>query len=528
MSNLTVMKNWTFPLLALPALLSLSTSLLAQTIRQEAYLKASNTDPDDQFGWSLALDGATLLVAAPDEASSALTINGDQSDNSYPNRGAAYVFVRGDDGGWTQQAYLKGPVATKEFGHSCALQGDTAILSYGVYSGPQGASVFARNDSGDWSIQGNLRASNQDPADDFGRAIAIDRDTVVIGARLEDSASREINGDQGNAPRNNNGDHNSGAAYVFVRNESGQWAQQAYLKASDGQTGDNFGWKVAIDMNTAVVGSYEFRREPRYAGAAYVFERDDSGTWSEQAILKATYRDEGDRFSRALDIDGDTIVIGAYWDDGAARGINGDESDNSVRDTGAVHVFVRDSTGQWRKQAYIKSDEPSAGEYFGSSVDLQGDYLVVGAYGEDGEVTDSGAAYLFTRDKSGTWHQKARFRASNPGEGDFYALNGVAIDGGLICVSASNEDSAATGINGDQDDDSAEDAGAVYVFSLQPSSGVFSVERRSDGEIEIDFGGTLQRSADLRNWFDLDPQPLSPWRFMPSEEVEYFRARRDQ
>jgi len=143
---------------------------------QGAYLKASNTGAFDWFGWSVAVSGGTVVVGAKGEDSSATGVNGDQTNDLEENSGAAYVFTR-SGATWSQQAYLK--------------------------------------------------ASNTGAGDNFGWSVAIDNDTIVVGAAYEDSNATGVNG-----PQDNNDDSTSGAAYVFTRSGT-TWSQQAYLKASN-------------------------------------------------------------------------------------------------------------------------------------------------------------------------------------------------------------------------------------------------------------------------------------------------------
>ena len=165
---------------------------------QQAYLKASNTGTGDLFGYSVAVSGDTVVVGAVQESSNATGVNGNQSDNSALNSGAAYVFVRSGTN-WSQQAYLK--------------------------------------------------ASNTGAGDTFGCSVAVSGDTVVVGAPNEDSNATGVNGNQ-----SNNSATDSGAAYVFVRSGT-NWTQQAYLKASNTGTDDNFGVSAAVSGDTVVVGA---------------------------------------------------------------------------------------------------------------------------------------------------------------------------------------------------------------------------------------------------------------------------------
>jgi hypothetical protein len=189
--------------------------------------------------------------------------------------------------------------------------------------------------------------------------------------------------------------------------------------------------------------------------------------------VKASNTELGDVFGLSVAIDGTTLVVGAIGENSAATGINGADTDNSTRDSGAAYVFVRDGS-TWSQQAYLKASNGGEDDYFGISVAISGDTIVVGAYLEDSAATgtngsqsnnsalDSGAAYVFVR-SGATWSQQAYLKASNTGARDDFGAR-VAISGDTIVVGALGEDSAATGINANQSDNSALDSGAAYVF----------------------------------------------------------------
>ncbi len=390
---------------------------------EQAYLKASNFEPGDLFGWSVGICGDTIVIGATGESSNATTVNGDGSNNSAPAAGAAYVFVRSGTA-WSQQAYLK--------------------------------------------------ASNSGAFDWFGSSVGISEDTIVVGAVLESSNATRVNGDG-----TNNSASRVGAGYVFVRSGTA-WNQQAYLKASNSRADNYFGESVGISGDTIVVGAYGESSNALSAGAAYVFVR--SGTaWSQQAYLKASNSGAGDGFGVSVGISGETIVIGAVLEDSNATTVNGDGSNNSALDAGAAYVFVRSGTA-WSQQAYLKASNSGAGDRFGASVGIGGDMIVVGAWHEASDATmvngdgtnnsanDAGAAYVFVR--SGTaWSQQAFLKASNSGASDWFGAS-VGISGNTIVVGARGEDSNATTVNGDGSNNSAFEAGAAYVFVLPPSSTV--------------------------------------------------------
>ncbi len=217
------------------------------------------------------------------------------------------------------------------------------------------------------------------------------------------------------------------------------------------------------------------------AGAAYVFTRS-SGIWSQQAYLKASNTWQSDSFGFSVAISGDTIVVGAWQEDSNATGVNGDQANYSAPDSGAAYVFIR-SGGIWSQQAYLKASNTGAFDYFGHSVAISGDTVVIGAReeasnatGVNGDQSDnsadkSGAAYVFTR-SGGTWSQQAYLKASNTGAGDYFSLFSVAISGDTVVVGAPYEDSSATGVGGNQTDNSASASGAAYVFTR--SGGIWS------------------------------------------------------
>jgi uncharacterized repeat protein (TIGR01451 family) len=426
---------------------------------QQAYLKASNTGANDNFGWSVAISGDTVIVGAPGEDSNATGVDGNQTSNSSLTSGAAYVFVRSGSS-WSQQAYLK--------------------------------------------------ASNTGADDQFGSSVAISGDTVVVGAHREDSIATGVDGNQAD-----NSASNSGAAYVFVRSGT-TWSQQAYLKASNTGAGDQFGFGVTISGDTVVVGAYgensnatgvdgnQFDNSATLSGAAYVFVRSGS-TWSQQAYLKASNAEADDQFGYSVAISGDTVVVSALSEDSSATGVDGNQADNSASDSGAAYVFVR-SGSSWSQQAYLKASNTEANDQFGLNVAISGDTAVVGAYGEDsnatgvdGNQTDnstslSGAAYVFARSGS-TWSQQAYLKASNTGASDFFG-NSVAISGDIVMVGAPFEDSNATGVDGDQSDNSASNSGAAYVFHFtRPDLSL----TKADGGASVAPGGTVAYALTYAN-----------------------------
>ncbi|RZJ61619.1 MAG: integrin [Acidovorax sp.] len=422
---------------------------------QTGYLKASNNraynvqgylDNGPRFGTSLALsaDGTVLVVGAPGETSNARGVNGDAANTQTQGAGAVYVFKSFQsvfNRLWRQEAYIKAsntpaqavyntdimgryvraPVA---FGTSVALSADGALLAVGAPGDRSKATgvngdqqddslelagavyTYTRSipstDSGDnpvatWTHRAYLKASNtRGPFGlRFGESIALASDglTLAVGAPFENSGSPGVNGNQDDTSANF-----AGAVYMFTQ-RSGDWSQQAYVKASNPGNGDAFGEKVALSANgdTLAVGAQgetasgtginnpQGERNVARAGAAYVFTRS-AGAWSQQAYIKSSNTGMGQWFGSSLGLsaDGNTLAVGAMGEASSARGINGKQTDNSADATGAAYVYQRIGS-TWTQRSYLKASNADAGDLFGSAIALSGDAatLAVGAYSED-------------------------------------------------------------------------------------------------------------------------------------------------
>lgn len=327
------------------------------TWTQQAYLKPSKTVGGDQFGHSVAISGDTILVGVPFEDSNALGIDSLQTLDA----GAAYVFVRNGTT-WSQQAFLKASNTEGGdfFGLSVSLSGDTAVVgAFGEDSNAKGINGTQSNNSGDstgaayvfvrngntWTQQAYLKASNTDTSDFFGFAVGVSGETVVVTATGESSKAIGVNGNQ-----NDNSSDGSGAAYIFVRDGT-TWTQQAYIKASNTGIGDSFGESVAISGDRVVIGTTfessnatgpdgnQSNNSAALSGAAYVFVRSGID-WIQESYLKASNTARSDGFGAAVAISGGTVVIAAPAEDSNAAGINGNQNDNSAKNSGAAYAFT--------------------------------------------------------------------------------------------------------------------------------------------------------------------------------------------
>ncbi len=387
-----------------------------ETFVQEAKLLGSDSAAHDLFGSSAAVSGDTVVVGAEGDTVGVNT-----------SQGSAYVFVR-SGGVWSEQQKLVASDGTAYdyFGGSVAASGDTVLV--GAYGNDVGATdqgsayVFVRS-GGVWSEQQKLVASDGTAYDYFGISVSVSRGTAVVGASGDDGAN-----------------YDQGAAYVFVRN-GGVWSQQQKLVASDGASGDGFGYPVSVSGDTVVVGAYGSDVGANgEQGSAYVFVRS-GGVWSQQQKLVASDGASGDGFGHSASVSGDTAVVGAPGDNVGAN-----------RDQGSVYAFVR-SGGDWSQQQKLVASDGTASDYFGWSVSLSGDAAVVGAYQDDvGAYADRGSAYVFVK-SGGDWSQQQKLVASDGAAGDGFGVS-VSVSGDAAVAGAYSD---YVGANPGQ--------GSAYVFS---------------------------------------------------------------
>lgn len=438
-------------------------------IAQQAYVKASNPDVDDQFGISVAISGDTMVIGAPHEDSSTTTVNS-VPNNLAPDAGAAYVFVR-SGGVWVQEAYLKAANAgsSDAFGMSVAIDGNTIVVGATGEDGsgnqvnpavdelaPEAgaAYVFTRS-AGVWSQQAYLKASASGDGDLFGGAVAIDGDRIVVGATHEDGSGTGVN------PPFNNGASDAGAAYVFVRTGlvgGGTWSSEAYLKASNTAAGALFGWSVAISGDSVIVGA---PLANTFEGAAHVYVRGLQN-WSHQALFEPEPGDPTDsNLGLSVAISGDRAVVGMPC---AFR------FPPSTSETGRVAVYSR-AGAVWSRDLSLMMAQP--GDHFGASLALEGDVMIVGAPNENGGgngvnppanslASSSGAAYVLVW-TGRAWTIDAYLKAPNAEAGDYFGSS-VGVSGTSVVIGAPYESGNGTGVNPASNNVSAL-AGASYVFT---------------------------------------------------------------
>jgi hypothetical protein len=409
---------------------------------QSAKLTADDAAAFDYFGYTVSISGDLAVVGAR------------QDDDGGSNSGAAYIFARdqggADNWGQVQKLTVDDAEAYDYFGHSVSISGDLAVV--GAPNDDDGGSnsgaayIFARDQGGadNWGQVQKLTADDAEASDRFGRTVSISGDLLMVGA-----------------PNDDDGGSNSGAAYIFARDQGGadNWGQVQKLSAVDAEAGDEFGYNVSISAGLAVVGAPYEDDGGSSSGSAYIFAQDQGGAdnWGQVQKLSADDAGIGDEFGYTVSISGDLVVVGAPNDD--------DGGGNS----GSAYIFAQDQGGadNWGQVQKLTADDAADGDCFGWSVSISGDLAMVGAPYEDNGGSNSGAAYTFARDQGG---------ADNWGQVEKLTADTVANDLFGYTVSIS-DDLAAVGAH--LDDDGGNASGSVYLFAfayatiqVSPTSGL--------------------------------------------------------
>ena len=317
---------------------------------QQTKLIAEDAVQNDSFGFAVDIDENTVVVGAPN------------SDSGETNSGAVYIFQREGET-WSQRTKLISdvPASWTNFGRAVAIDGNYVIVGrpYGDGSSYAGAAyVFAFDGSG-WSQQAKLAAGNPYEEDEFGTSVAISSEYAIVGATYD----------------------GSGAAHIFKR-IGDSWQFQARLTASDTTFSIDFGASVAIDSDYAVVGATYAEVFGYEAGAAYVFKREGNN-WIETVKLTAGDPSDSSYFGAAVAMDGQKVIVGAEY---AMH--NGQQS-------GAAYIYELEES-VWTQKNKLVADSPAEYSGFGSAVDIDASYAIVGVpdIEKDG-FGYAGSAYIF-------------------------------------------------------------------------------------------------------------------------------------
>lgn len=378
-------------------------------------ITAYDGEATDWFGWSVDIDGDTAVIG---------TVGDDDNGN---DAGAAYVYVRDIQGDWNLQQKLTGSsgAAGDWFGDEVAVDGDTIVVgsSGDDTNGSAAGAAYIFTRSGTvWTEQAKIVPADAVALDNFGAAVDLEGDYMVVGSVGHDVAAGD-----------------SGAVYVYMYDGVGNWNFQQKLSASDGAFQDYFGSSTSLSGDSVAIAAGYDDDLGAESGAVYVFTRSGS-VWTEQAKLLPSDGTAGDLFGFPVVIEGDTVIAGASSKDGIGA------------DSGAAYVFTRTGTS-WSEQAKLLPSDTTAGQLFGWSVGLSGDTAIVSAAGDSEVAALAGATYVFERDAQGNWIENSKLTAND----------GAADDSFGFAVAVSNDRFISTAVT---DDDSASDAGSAYLFEL--------------------------------------------------------------
>jgi len=378
----------------------------------------------DYFGWSVAISGDTAIVGA------------ESDDDDGTSSGSAYIFYQ-DHGGtdnWGQVKKLTASdaAAGDHFGRSIAISGDIVIVGAhrndinGTNSGS--AYIFSRDHGGadNWGQVKIITADDGAADDAFGLSVSINGNIAIVGAYSDD--------DNGTG---------SGSAYIFSRDYGGpdNWGQVKKIIANDGAEDDHFGSGVSISGATAIVGAYHDEGASySIPGSAYIFYQAQGGSnnWGQVQKLTASDGATFDEFGLRVSISGDTAIVGAHLDNDA---VNGNDSGSAYifsRDHGGPD--------NWGEVTKLTASDGAVGDCFGDSVSLSEDTVIVGASQHYTDGYSPGYAYIFSRDQGGVdnWGEVEKLTASDTASGDEFGYS-VSISGNSAIVGAHLDNDAVNG-----------------------------------------------------------------------------------
>jgi len=375
---------------------------------QTAKLTATPASADSYFGSAVSVGNPILAVGA------------DGTDTSGNNAGTVFIFDKSD--GWNQTAQLRPTDGTAGdyFGEAVAVEAESVVVGApgdDDTGNNAGAAYIFEKSNGNWT-ETKLTAGGQGAS--FGQSVAIASETVAIGA---DGVSQA-------------GQNEVGAVYIFTPADNG-WSQTATLSPSTSTAQAYFGVRTAINTSgdRLVVSAYGDDRNGENAGAVYIFEWQNG--WSQTAVLTPSDGAPNDHFGSAIDIHDETIVVGAFG------------ADDGGTDTGAAYVFNRTNTG-WTETAKLTASDRSKQDFFGWMTAIHSDTILVGAYREDGRGVNAGAAYIYQL-QDGAWTEVSKLTADDASDSARFGVAGDLRNDNIVV--------AATGdaVNGPN-------SGATYLF----------------------------------------------------------------
>lgn len=424
------------------------------TFVSETKLLASDGDAGDEFGIDVAIDGNTAVIGAHRD---------DVGANS--DQGSAYVFT-GSGTNWSLQQKLTASDGTSQndFGSAVSIQGDTILIgapAKTIGSNSQQGKVYVFTRSGKiWTERQGLLADDGGSQDHFGNSVSLDGDYAIVGASEDTIGSNTF----------------QGSAYIFVRSGD-NWTPQQKIVSTDSGDSDDFGNSVSISGSTVVIGARNNNGTAGVnQGAAYVYVRSGT-TWSLQ--LKLTPSDAGgfEQFGYDVAISGDTVLVGK-------------------RSNSPAYVFVRNGT-TWMEQQKLSPLDQLGGEAFGFSLAINGDTAAIGSVSKVGNNNKQGAVYIFERSGT-TWTQSQKLIATDGLANDFLG-HSVAISGRAVISGAILDDESTRS-----------GQGSAYIFhTTLPGINLTISRDHSTDQFTLLWNTQPGRSYSLEGSTDLNGYPVN-------------------
>ncbi len=431
------------------------------------------TDPanDDYFGYSVSISGDYAIVGAY------------QEDTGGSEAGAAYIYQRTGNNIWDSAVKIQStsPDQADQFGYSVSISGDYAIVGarledlddVGEFAGA--AYIFHRTGDNSWTDDPVANILPDEPSSYayYGNSVSISGDYAIVGAYHEyEGGSR------------------AGAAYIFHRTGTNTWDTGTRIVSSDPDADDYFGQSVSISGDYAIVGAYL----EDTTGAAYIFHRTGTNTWGE--VTRKISSDTPvayDHFGYSVSISGDYAIVGA------------DQEDGSGTDAGAVYIFHRTGTNTWDGGIKKTASDAQDSDYFGHSVSISGDYAIVGAYREDEEGSNAGAAYIFHRTGTNTWEEVEKNTATYAYQGDYYG-----------CAAAISSDHSIVGAYG-----AYYNYGAAYISDLSNTESSVGTWREPNTNLiwQLEPPDTEKSWSDANSYCSTLPTGGLSWRLPTISEL---------
>ena len=435
--------------------------IVGHTEFSTSFQVGSEADAGDLFGWAVSTDGEWAIVGSPED-----------SDDGVSS-GSAYIYKHnGSD--WVEFQKIRASDAGSgdDFGRAVSIVGDVAIVGapFADSATRKGAAYVYRFDGTDWVEEQKLLSSDAAANDFFGISLDTDGNTIVVGTSYDDD------------PVSGLLDVGSVYAYTF---DGSQWVERQRISPSDPSQSQRFAASVAVDGDTLIVGASQDDAAGNSSGAAYAFEFDGV-VWKEQQKLVGGDSTNSDFFGISVAVDDNILLVGATGDD--------DQGSSS----GSAYVFVR-SNGLWKENQKIVPSDVDTADTFGTSVAVDGSTLLMGSWRSDSPENDSGAAYIYRRGVGG-WVEEEKFVLESPIGGEFYGVS-VSIADDKIVIGGANADTTGP------------DAGLVGFVTSASQSDYYSFWANAGEAVTVStslpLGGPNTPVNELNPWLEVyDSQGL--------------------